>query len=269
MNRPRSTSQYQSISVNDSTSALNTNNPSLHHDSVQLGTPISATRNPSEDVLATLSLQVQRSLESMQDVIRQIPDVGLLSAHQSLLLSQLVRINSELLVFMKQVYEVSQKRHEALASTSSIQLDNLIDMVVSALYGEFNRRQQRLCVALPSFLPTITGCEEGLWRVFTLLLDNATKYSPQGATISLSVEVFAVELTVRIFNSGVSLSPDELMHVFEPLYRGKQAQHIAGNGLGLSLAKAIVEQHGGRIWATSSPESGTLFAFTLPRMPCI
>lgn len=225
--------------------------------------------NPSEDVLAALSLHVQHSLESMHDTIRQMPDAGLLSAQQSLLLSQLVRINSELLVFMKQLYEVSQRRHEALASISSIQLDNLIDMVIGTLYGEFNRRQQRLCVALPSFLPTITGCEEGLWRVFTLLLDNATKYSPHGASINLSVEVFAVELTVRIYNSGVSLNPDELMHVFEPLYRGRQTQHVAGNGLGLSLAKAIVEQHGGRIWATSSSDTGTLFAFTLPRMPSI
>lgn len=268
MNRPpRSKAQYHSALIKELFPSLSYSNARLRQSSFQQDKAVSSA--PSEDVLAALSLQVQGSLESMHDTIRQIPDAGLLSAQQSLLLSQLVRINSDLLVFMKQLYEVSQRRHQELTSTSIIQLDNLIDLVIGTLYGEFSRREQRVCVALPSSLPSISGCEEGLWRVLTLLLDNATKYSPNGATISLSVEVFAVEVTIRIYNSGVSLSQDELMHVFEPLYRGKQAQQIAGNGLGLSFAKAIVEQHGGRIWTNSSAEAGTLFAFSLPRMPSI
>ena len=72
-------------------------------------------------------------------------------------------------------------------------------------------------------------------------------------------------ITVTIQDNGPGVNPDELEQLFEPFYRADRARQlgVAGRGLGLTIAKAIVEQHGGQIWATSTPGQGSTVSFTL------
>lgn len=121
-------------------------------------------------------------------------------------------------------------------------------------------------------LPTraSTGCWDThrLEQVIQNLLVNAVKYSPDGGEIRVTVESDREEIRVSIADDGIGMLPEELDAVFTSFQRSAAAHRhgISGLGLGLAIAKRIVEAHGGRIYAASDgPGRGSTFTFTLPR----
>jgi len=100
-------------------------------------------------------------------------------------------------------------------------------------------------------------------QVFANLLGNAVKFTPDEGTIVLVVEHGERELVFSVVDSGPGIAPADLPHVFERFFQGRKTGRT-GMGLGLSIAKAIVEGHGGRIWVESQVGVGSTFVFTLP-----
>lgn len=103
-------------------------------------------------------------------------------------------------------------------------------------------------------------------QVLHNLLDNAIRYTASGGRIILSAAEVPGAIRVSVRDSGPGIAPEELEQVFERLYRGDRSRHRGegGSGLGLAIAKAIVEGHGGRIWAESEPGKGATFIVELP-----
>jgi signal transduction histidine kinase len=102
-------------------------------------------------------------------------------------------------------------------------------------------------------------------QVFSNLLDNAVKYTPEGGEISVSAAGGddSVEVTVR--DTGVGIQQTDLDHIWDRLYRSDRSRSQPGLGLGLSLVRAIITAHGGSISVTSEPGRGSCFIFRLPR----
>lgn len=122
-------------------------------------------------------------------------------------------------------------------------------------------------------LPLIWGDEERLRQVLTNLLNNAIKYSPDGGTIRLggwaqysAGEDGPARVILFVADQGIGIPQDELPHIFDRFYRVDSSlrRSTAGAGLGLFLTKAIVEAHGGQIWARSEAGKGTTFFVALP-----
>ena len=105
-------------------------------------------------------------------------------------------------------------------------------------------------------------------RVLTNLLDNALGHTPDGGQVVIGVRKESSALRISVRDSGQGIPPDELESVFRRFYRVDAARSRAsgGRGLGLAIARQIVELHGGGIWAESSgvPGEGTTVSFTLP-----
>src|SRR6202011_5856389 len=99
-------------------------------------------------------------------------------------------------------------------------------------------------------------------QVLTNLLDNCGRHSPTGAAISISGEVVREQLRVTVFNEGSHIPPSDPDRLFDKFYRLSLAP--GGVGLGLSIARGIVEAHGGRIWAENVGQRGVAFTFTIP-----
>lgn len=101
------------------------------------------------------------------------------------------------------------------------------------------------------------------------ILDNAVKYSPCGGQIIVSLQEQDGDFQVSVSDQGIGISPEYLDHIFERFYRVRNtASHqYSGIGLGLYVARAIVERHGGRIWFSNNPGNGSTFYFTLPHTP--
>jgi two-component system phosphate regulon sensor histidine kinase PhoR len=101
------------------------------------------------------------------------------------------------------------------------------------------------------------------------ILDNAVKYSPQGGQVMVRLQEQNGDYLISIMDQGVGVSAEHLDHIFERFYRvhNTASHQYTGIGLGLYVAKAIIEGHGGQIWFTSTPGSGSTFHFTLPHKP--
>jgi signal transduction histidine kinase len=101
-------------------------------------------------------------------------------------------------------------------------------------------------------------------QVVANLLDNAIKYTPPGGRVELQTALDGAEAVLTVTDTGAGIPPGELPRIWERLYRGDASRSERGLGLGLSLVKAIVEAHGGRVEATSSPGQGSTFVVRLP-----
>ena len=118
---------------------------------------------------------------------------------------------------------------------------------------------------LPDQLPEILGDPESLLRVLTNIIGNATKYTPEHGSITITAESDDYYVTVRISDTGIGIPSDKLPFIFEPFYRvrGKEERQ-RGSGLGLTFCKRIMELHGGEIAAASTEGQGSTFLLKFP-----
>ena len=122
-------------------------------------------------------------------------------------------------------------------------------------------------VDFPPDFPIISGDEARLTQVLSNLLSNAIKYSPAGGRVIVRGRAAAGQVTVGVSDEGPGIPGPDLPHVFERFYRADSdlTKRVKGTGLGLYLAKAVVEAHSGQIRVESSSDKGTTFSFSLPR----
>jgi len=113
--------------------------------------------------------------------------------------------------------------------------------------------------------PVIIEADAGMLRqVWVNLIQNAVKYSKTDGRIEVRQSLDGGRLRVDIADDGIGISPDDLPHVFERFFRADRARSGSGNGLGLSLARRIVELHGGTLTVESELGAGSTFTVTLP-----
>ena len=116
---------------------------------------------------------------------------------------------------------------------------------------------------------TIMADRMRIEQVVGNILDNAIKYSPHGGKVTVRLENREKEYLVNIIDEGIGVSAEQFDHIFERFYRvhNTSIQQYSGIGLGLYVAKAIINGHGGQIWFTNNQSNGSTFHFTLPYRP--
>ena len=147
----------------------------------------------------------------------------------------------------------------------SLSLDSIISRSVEEMIPVCRKRGISLETNIPQKLPQITGDAESLVRVFTNIIGNATKYTPEGGKITVTCQHDEIYINVSIADTGMGIPPDKLSLIFEPFFRcgGKNEKH-SGSGLGLTFCKKIMESHKGCIAVSSKEGEGTTFVLTFP-----
>ncbi len=139
----------------------------------------------------------------------------------------------------------------------------LVDEVLGRLRPLTGDR--KVTVDIPEDLPPVRLGYVEIDQVLSNLVENAAKYSPVGAEIRISARLDGAEVRIEVVDQGPGVQPALLPRLFEPFYRVEQnGPGPRGTGLGLAVARGLVEAHGGRIWAENRPGGGATFAFTLP-----
>ncbi len=124
-------------------------------------------------------------------------------------------------------------------------------------------RDHPVAIRLPADLPLVEIDGVLIEQLFINLLDNGVKYTPAGRGIDISASTTDAAVLVEVADRGPGFAPGEEERVFDKFYRGQTAGS-RGVGLGLAICRAIVEAHGGKIWAENRPGGGAVFRFTLP-----
>jgi signal transduction histidine kinase len=147
-----------------------------------------------------------------------------------------------------------------------VEMGGLIRDVVERVRAAARSRNVALESRLPDVPLPVTGDAQRLAQVLLNLLSNALEHTPPGGQITVGAQRLERELRVTVRDTGEGISAEDLPRVFERLYRADRARSrdTGGSGLGLSIARSLVEAHGGRMWAESELGKGSTFTFTLP-----
>ncbi len=220
----------------------------------------------NESLLAGFSNSIRGPLHSLRELIARVPAAGQLNEQQSMLIGQVVQLNTELTLLVNDLLTLGQVRYQMAEMSGALRIDMLVEAAIGTRYAEFGRRGQRVATEFEPNVPRVVGSEEGLGRVIGALLDNAILYTPPGSEIIVRIGQQGQNLVVHVEDNGPGLEPEEAARVFEPFYRAPLAEQLGvqGRGLGLTIARAVIEHHHGRIWVESVPGQGCMFAFSLP-----
>jgi two-component system sensor histidine kinase BaeS len=145
---------------------------------------------------------------------------------------------------------------------ASVDLGHVAGHAADAMEARITAADLTLVRSLESVI--VTGDQTRLHQVITNLLTNAAKFTPAGGQVSLLVERTGDQARLVVADTGIGIPSDELPHVFERFWRGRDAQKVAGSGIGLVVVAGLVEAHGGQVVVTSGRGPGTTFVVTLP-----
>jgi PAS domain S-box-containing protein len=128
-------------------------------------------------------------------------------------------------------------------------------------------KQISMDAALPETIPPVRGDADKVTQVLTNLVSNAIKYTPEGGWVKVNLEVTGeASVTTCVADSGIGVTPDDQKKLFQKFFRADNSstREAGGTGLGLVIAKTLIELLGGAIWVESEPGHGSRFYFTLP-----
>lgn len=221
------------------------------------------------DFIATVSHEFRTPVTSINmsvDILNQ-GILGSLNERQKELIDstkedcqRLTKLARELLQLSKLESGKLQIRNEEL------DMKSLIESSVRPLQLQFQEKAVLLALDIPASLPHLVADEQQITWVITNLVTNALKYTDAAGKVTVRVGTEGHSLRVDVIDTGQGISPENLEKVFDKFVQVKQSSDTTPGsvGLGLAIAKEIVEMYGGRIWAVSTPGQGSAFSFVLP-----
>jgi histidine kinase len=149
-----------------------------------------------------------------------------------------------------------------------VDVSALTRTVTKRLAPHSESKRISLDLELAPDLPCVLADEDRAVQVLTNLTGNALQYTPKGGRITISAKRIDNEIQISVSDTGVGIPPEHLSHIFDRFYRvdkSRSRQSGGGSGIGLTIARALIEAHGGCIWAESAGDGrGSIFNFTLP-----
>ena len=149
-----------------------------------------------------------------------------------------------------------------------LDVSSLAQTVTKRLATHAEAKRIILDLELTPNLPHVLADEDRATQVLTNLVGNALQYTPENGRITLSAKHVANEVQIAVRDTGIGIPPEHLTHIFDRFYRvdkSRSRQSGGGSGIGLTIARSLIEAHGGRIWVESAGDGkGSTFNFTLP-----
>ena len=225
------------------------------------------------EFVATVSHELRTPMTSIKGYVEILlmGAAGALTEQQASFL-QVVKINTERLnILVNDLLDVS--RIEAGKVTLSIQPLALADIAHEVVEEQIRQSEEdgkpmTIRMEAEPGLPRVPGDLERVRQILANLVNNAYNYTPANGEIDIHIRKADSTVQVSVKDNGIGINPDEKKRIFERFYRGEDPLVLAtaGNGLGLSITKQLIEMHHGRIWMESKgiPGDGSTFYFSLP-----
>jgi PAS domain S-box-containing protein len=147
---------------------------------------------------------------------------------------------------------------------SEVEMESLVERIADRFQTQSELHE--ISVSFENNFPIILGDENRLEQVLSNLISNSIKYSPAGGKILIEGNHIPGQVIVCVSDEGPGIATSDIPYIFDRFYRADQVSKTTkGAGLGLYLARAVVEAHGGRIWIDPSPQNGARVCFSIPR----
>ena len=202
---------------------------------------------------------IQGNLEALLDGVFPPTPENIAAIHEeTMLLSRLVEDLRELTL---------AEAGQLVIKKEPTQVEELIQRTMGNLRPQAAEKEIELVTDLPAVLPTVEADPHRLEQVLRNLLSNGLRYTPAGGRITVAAREAGGEVRIGVADTGPGIPPADLPHVFERFWRGDKARSRAHGqtGLGLAIARQLVEAHGGRIGVESQEGKGTIFTVWLPK----
>jgi GAF domain-containing protein len=217
---------------------------------------------------------VSHELRTPLTAIRGYVDLLLLSASDTLSEQQteflmVAKTNANRLMdLINDILDISRfEAGKIQLAFEQVNVASVIQDVTQSLRLEAEKKQMKVNIEIAEALPTIEADQKRLTQVAFNLYSNAIKYTFDGGAIAVRAFLNPAGLMqIEVEDTGVGMTPAQLQKLFRPFYRADNPlrERSGGTGLGLLIAKSIVEEHGGEMWVTSEQHKGSTFSFVLP-----
>ena len=229
-----------------------------------------------DQMAGTLDRQDQIRRDLVADLAHELrtPVAILQAGHEALLdgvaeatPAELASLRDEVLRLARMVTDLQDL---AAADAAALHLSRRpcdLAAVAATAAGSLAGRFEAAGITLERRLATaeILGDPRWLHQVITNLLTNALKFTPAGGRVIISARSAGTEAVLTVTDTGAGIPADELPRIFDRFWRGRQASHTSGSGIGLAMAAELTRAHGGQLSAASQPGQGTQMTLTLPR----
>jgi len=227
-----------------------------------------ANRLKSE-FLANMSHELRTPLNAIIGFSELMLDgiLGRVNSEQKQCLSDVLDSSGHLLDLINDVLDLSKIESGKLElDLENVNLKETMVILTRIMTPILTPRNQSLDVEIEDGLPPVYIDESKLSQVFLNLVDNASKYSPDGCTLKIEAVARDGWCQVSVIDRGIGIKKEDMEKIFEPFSRLDNClvKIRGGTGLGLAVAKRIVERFGGQIWVSSKMGKGSRFSFTLP-----
>ncbi len=216
------------------------------------------------DLITAVSHDLRTPLASLRAMVEAIDDEVVTDpASLGRYAGEMRRSVNQLVAMVDDLFELTQLDAGAIeAETRHASVEEVVRSAVAAVEMQADEKGLSLVADLHGTDELL--CSPRLARVLQNLLVNAVRHTPVDGTVRIDAARHPDTLEVAVEDTGEGIGPEDLARVFEPFFRGDEARSGGGAGLGLALAKRIVEALGGRITAASTPDVGSRFAVELP-----
>jgi PAS domain S-box-containing protein len=250
-----------------STAAIAIENARLYSSIQEANTRLQVALHAKDEMIQNVSHELRTPLGLIYGYIELMEDqsLGPLTDGQEHAIETMHRQGDRLRFMVERLLIMQTFRKEKLRRIK-LELKPWIQQVVQPWELRASRAGIRLRLDLPD-LPPIMADPDFMCQVLENLLDNALKFSPRNSEMHVRANVREAEVIIAISDQGVGIAREELQRIFDRFYQvdGSVTRRYGGMGIGLALCRAIVEAHGGRIWAESEGHGkGSTFCFTLP-----